>query len=68
MMLEDIARIYGMGADYYDNIGNKIYELTQATEAPDNSEELLVPVKDVYVEDGKTKGKLAGYARMRKVG
>ena len=36
MMLEDIARTYGM-TDYYDNIGGKIYQLSQATEAPDNS-------------------------------
>lgn len=62
MMLEDIARTYGM-TDYYDNIGGKIYQLSQAMEAPDNSEELLVPVIDAMGDNI-----LEGYARMRKVG
>lgn len=62
MMLEDIARTYGM-TDYYDNIGGKIYQLSQATEAPDNSEELLVPVIDAMGDNI-----LEGYTRMRKVG
>lgn len=62
MMLEDIARTYGM-TDYYDNIGGKIYELSQAMEAPDNEREPLVPVKDVMGDNI-----LVGYARMRKVG
>lgn len=62
MTLEGIARIYGM-TDYYDNISGKIYQLSQATEAPDNSEELLVPVIDVIGDNV-----LEGYARMRKVG
>lgn len=62
MMLEDIARTYGM-TDYYDNVGGKIYELSQTIEAPDNEQELLVPVKDVMGDNI-----LVGYARMRKVG
>lgn len=61
-MLEDMARTYGM-TDYYDNIGGKIYELSQAMEAPDNEQELLIPVKDVMGDNI-----LVGYARMRKVG
>lgn len=62
MMLEDIARTYGM-TDYYDNISGKIYQLSQTMESPDNSEELLVPVIDVMGDNV-----LEGYARMRKVG
>lgn len=58
MMLEDIARTYGM-TDYYDNIGGNIYELPQTMEAPDNEQELLVPVKDAMGDNI-----LVGYARI----
>lgn len=60
--LEEIAKTYGMN-DYYDQVGGKIYELSNAMEDPDNEGELLVPVKDVMGDDI-----LVGYARMRKVG
>ena len=60
MMLEEIARMYGMN-DYYDQITGKVYELSNAIES-DKEGELLVPVKDVMGDD-----LLIGYARMQKV-
>lgn len=60
--LEAIVKTYGMN-DYYDQVGGKIYELSNAMEDPNNEGELLVPVKDVMGDNI-----LVGYARMRKVG
>lgn len=60
MMLEEIARMYGMN-DYYDQTTGKVYELSNAIES-DKEGELLVPVKDLMGDD-----LLIGYARMQKV-
>ena len=60
MRLEEIVKTYGM-QDFYDSIGGKIYKLSEALEASDNKEELLVPVYDVIGG-----GMLIGYARMSK--
>lgn len=45
-MLEQIARTYGMNADYLDWHTGLIYQMPRAVVNPDNSNELLVPVID----------------------
>lgn len=59
MYLEDVAKHCGM-VDYYDNVGGKIYELSEAVADPESSSRLIVPVRSVD-------GFLLGFAYMAKV-
>lgn len=55
MMLEEIAARYGMGADYYDNIGGRIYHLVDARYDA-GTDTTIVPVSEG--------GQLIGTTRM----
>lgn len=55
--LEQIAQMYGM-TDYYDQHTGTIYQLSNAVEACDGTEQLLVPAVDI------TTNQVIGYARM----
>ena len=46
MMLEQIAKMYGMSADYLDWHTGLIYQMSRAQVNPDDDSELLVPVID----------------------
>lgn len=55
MRLETIAETYGMNAEYYDNMGGKIYHLTMASYDVCN-DQTIVPVSEG--------GKMIGVTRM----
>lgn len=59
MMLEEVARQYGMH-DYLDNCAGKIFQLSNAIKDADDT--LLVPVVDVFGD-----GIIREYARMNNV-
>lgn len=57
MLLEDVAREYGM-VDYYDHVYSRVYELSRAVE---DSGTMVVPVRDALTGD------IMGYQRMAKI-
>lgn len=59
MMLEQIAKTYGMSADYLDWHTGLIYQMPRAQVNPDDDSELLVPVIDGT-------GRPYGTARMKR--